>query len=100
MSDPSICTPCVIFAMARESKFFRKEFRPKQRFHGAPCWARFCGLSTQTTLVIHSGMGATAAKRAIHWILSKPLFNQKVYWPKVVVIAGFAGALIEELQVG
>jgi len=49
---------------------------------------------------MHSGMGATAAKRAINWVLSKPLVGQMVYQPKIVIMAGFAGALIEGLQVG
>ena len=35
--------PCVVFALGREAKAFRREFRAQQRFAGAPCWARFCG---------------------------------------------------------
>jgi adenosylhomocysteine nucleosidase len=100
MADRSIHTPCIIFALARESKFFRREFRPRQRFPGSPCWARFCGAPSHTTLVIHSGMGHIAAKRAINWVLSKPILGEGVYLPTVVIMAGFGGALIEGLRVG
>ena len=57
MTDLLVEDPCVVFALPRESMTFRREFRPQQRFPGAPCWAKFCGPAWLTVLVLHAGMG-------------------------------------------
>jgi adenosylhomocysteine nucleosidase len=100
MSGRTLTNPCVIFALARESMYFRQQLRPQRRFPGAPCWNRFCESSALSVLTVHSGLGAVAAKRAINWILSKPLLGSLVYQPKFVIMAGFGGALTEQLQIG
>src|SRR5947209_409183 len=100
MSDTSISNPCVLFALGRESQFFRQDHKPHRRFIGAPCWSSFCGSSPSPILVMHIGMGPQAAKVAIDWVLSKPKFENLVYQPKFVVMAGFAGALDESLRMG
>jgi adenosylhomocysteine nucleosidase len=100
MSGRTLTNPCVIFALARESMYFRQQSRPQRRFPGAPCWNRFCESSALSVLTVHSGMGAVAAERAVNWILSKPLLGSLVYQPKFVIMAGFGGALNEQLQVG
>jgi phosphorylase superfamily protein len=40
---PAITVPCVVFALRRESMYFRRAYPFRQRFSGAPCCARFCG---------------------------------------------------------
>jgi nucleoside phosphorylase len=92
--------PCILFALNRESQAFRREFAPQQRFPGAPCWARFCGPAWLTVFVMHGGIGAGRTEKALDWLLSKPVLGNVPYQPKVVLTAGFAGALRENLQVG
>jgi adenosylhomocysteine nucleosidase len=92
--------PCVVFALARESKAFRREFRPTQRFQGAPCSARFCGPAWLSVLVVETGVGRTATEQALDWLLGRPLVGNVPYRPKVVLSAGFCGGLQEGLHTG
>ncbi len=39
----AITIPCVVFALRRESMYFRRAYPFRQRFSGAPCQALFCG---------------------------------------------------------
>src|SRR5262249_14686385 len=64
--------PCVLFALARESAPFRREFRPNQRFPGAPCRARFCGPAWLPVLVVETGVGTANTERALDWLLGRP----------------------------
>jgi adenosylhomocysteine nucleosidase len=100
VNDLSFNDPCILFALARESAAFRREFRPQQRFPGAPCWARFCGPSWLTVLVVETGVGLAAAEKAGGWLLSGPEMGGVPYRPKLVLSAGFAGALDPTLAVG
>lgn len=100
MSESTSSNPCIMFALSRESMFFRRHFRPRQRFPGAPCYARFCRSFSHSVLVMHTGMGADAAKQAIDWALGKPTLGDKSYSPKFVIMAGFAGALDRALRIG
>lgn len=100
MSDLSFTDPCILFALRRESQAFRREFRPHQRFPGAPCWARFCGPAWLTVLVLETGLGPARMQAALDWLLGGPLLGNVPYHPKVVVSAGFSGALDESFRVG
>jgi nucleoside phosphorylase len=100
LSAISVTDPCVIFSMRRESRPFLREFRSQQRFPGAPCWARFCGPSWLSVLVLEAGVGAPAMERTLAWLLRAPTFNGVAYRPKVVLSTGFCGALCEGLRVG
>jgi adenosylhomocysteine nucleosidase len=100
MSELQIDDPCIVFALARESQPFRREFRPQQRFGGAPCWARFCGPPWLTVLVLHSGVGSAATTSVGEWLLGSPKLGDLPYRPKLVIAAGFAGALRDGLNVG
>jgi adenosylhomocysteine nucleosidase len=99
-SDIAINDPCVLFALRREALYFLREFRPHTRFRGAPCRAWFCGPAWLTVLVVETGVGATAAERALAWLLSEPLFGNVPYRPKLVLSAGFSGALQQGQRVG
>jgi adenosylhomocysteine nucleosidase len=92
--------PCIIFALARESQAFLREFRPHQRFPEAPCPAQFCGPAWLTVLVTEAGVGRARTERALDWLLSGPALGNVPYRPRVVLSAGFAGALSAELRVG
>lgn len=100
MADLTFDDPCVVFALRREAAPFYREFRPHQRFAGAPCRARFCGPAWLTVLVLETGVGAAAAETAVQWLLSKPLLGNVPYQPKLVLSAGFSGALRDDFQVG
>jgi adenosylhomocysteine nucleosidase len=92
--------PCVLFALRRESAPFLRLFPVQQRFGGAPCRARFCGPSWLTVLVVETGVGTDAASRALDWVLGSPRLDNVPYRPKVVLSAGFCGALKPGYGVG
>jgi adenosylhomocysteine nucleosidase len=92
--------PCILFALRRESAPFRREFRPRQAFPGSPCWARFCGPAWRSVLVVETGVGQAKVARVLDWLLTKPSFDGVPYEPRLIVFAGFAGALTDGLHVG
>src|SRR5947209_8309945 len=100
MSDLHFTDPCIVFALRRESVAFRREFRPHQRFPGAPCWARFCGPAWLTVLVLETGVGEPRTGKALEWLLGKPVLGGVPYQPKLVLSAGFSGSLREDQQIG
>ncbi len=100
MDELAITDPCVVFAMPRESQPFLREFRPHSTVSGAPCWARFCGPSWLSVLVLRCGIGRRRAESAMAWLAKAAMFGNVAIQPKLVLSAGFAGELAEELQVG
>ena len=92
--------PCVIFALRRESQPFRRKFRPQQHFPGAPCPACFCGPTWLTVLVLESGVGQERMRAGLEWLLARPVLGNVPYRPRLVLSAGFAGALREDCRVG
>lgn len=92
--------PCILFALRRERGPFCREFRPTLPVPAAPCWASFCGPAWLTTLVLETGVGPANVHRALDWLLAKPALNKVPYEPKLIIFAGFAGALTESLKVG
>lgn len=100
MTDLAFADPCVLFALGPEARPFLKEFPPQERFRGAPCWARFCGPSWLTVLVLRTGVGEKAARLAAEWLVGGPIHGNVPYRPKLVLSAGFSGALTEEFSTG
>ncbi len=100
MSDLAFDDPCVAFALHRESQPFLQEFRPNQRFPGAPCRAHFCGPAWLPVLVLETGVGLRRAEKALSWVLGRPGMGNVPYRPKVILSAGFSGALADERKVG
>lgn len=92
--------PCVVFALGRESMFFRRMFRFQERFRSAPCRAQFRGPLSQTILMVETGLGAAAMESALRWCLQGPRFGEAVYQPRFIVSAGFSGALEASQQIG
>lgn len=100
MTDLVFDDPCVLFALPREARGFLRDFRAQQHFPGAPCQARFRGPEWLTVLVLQTGIGARAMLPALEWLLARPILGKVPYRPKVVISAGFAGALRDEFHVG
>ncbi len=92
--------PCVLFALRRESLAFRRAFRPRRHWPQAPCWMSFCQSASLTVLAVETGVGSDRTRQALQWLLGQPRLGETRYRPRVVVSAGFAGALQEELVVG
>jgi adenosylhomocysteine nucleosidase len=99
-ADIAITDPCVVFALRRESMYFRRAHPYQQRFPGAPCRAQFRGSSSQTVLMLETGLGAAAMETALRWSLNAPRFGEVPYRPRFVLSAGFSGALQAEQHVG
>src|SRR5262249_52146883 len=76
------------------------EFPPQQPFPGAPCRARFCGPAWLTVLALETGMGEAATAAALEWVLANPTLENVPYRPKLVLSAGFCGALDDRFGVG
>jgi adenosylhomocysteine nucleosidase len=53
-----------------------------------------------SVLVLETGLGATRTERALRWVLDAPKLGTVPYRPKMILSAGFAGSLSEELHVG
>jgi len=87
-------TPCVLFAVRRESMFFRRDCPPLRRPRAAPCSAWIGVLAGQPLLVLETGMGRSAVEGACAWILAESIA------PRFIVYAGFGGALDDTLHVG
>ncbi len=100
MNEIAIDDPCLLFAVGREAAPFRRLFRPHQRFPGAPGRARFCGEAWLPVLVLETGVGRAMARRALEWLFQPPALGNVPYRPKLVIAAGFAGALQEGYRVG
>jgi hypothetical protein len=100
MSDLVFDDPCVLFPLQREARPFLVEFRPQERFRGAPCWSRFCGPSWLTVLVLVTGIGRERMEAALDWLFGAPAHGGVPYKPKLVLLAGFAGALQDDCRIG
>jgi adenosylhomocysteine nucleosidase len=94
---------CVLFALSREAMYFRATVEsavaralPISRvtlpLRNAPCPAWLGEWNGGQILVVVTGMGAAATKRALDQVL--PLA------PRRIISAGFCGALVPELAVG
>jgi adenosylhomocysteine nucleosidase len=92
--------PCILFALRRESAPFCRQFRPRHAFPGSPCWAHFCGPASRSILVVETGVGQANVARVLDWLLARPKFDGVPYEPRLIVFAGFAGALADGLHVG
>ena len=96
---PFVC-PCLVFALSRETMFFRRS-RPRRRtFPGAPIPAAFHGDGPQSLLLLETGVGAAAMEKALAWLLSGPPLDGVPYRPSLVLSAGFSGAVVAGLSVG
>jgi adenosylhomocysteine nucleosidase len=97
MNDPSKPTRgggwAFLFALQRESIYFRRLLQFTASIPDAPCNAGWYESPRGTVLVMETGVGARCARDAVQW-----LFNE--YEPQMVVACGFAGALSPTLQVG
>jgi adenosylhomocysteine nucleosidase len=53
-----------------------------------------------SVLVVQTGIGPACARRALEWVLSRPAFGGVAYRPRLIVSAGFSGALADGYRVG
>jgi adenosylhomocysteine nucleosidase len=79
----------ILFALEREAAPFLVRQQAIHRFADAPCRAELF----KSFLAVITGMGFDRARSAIDWLLDKRT-------PKLVIAAGFAGALEPSLGVG
>ncbi len=92
--------PCVVFALRRESMYFRRAYSFRKRFAGAPCRAEFRARAGESVLMLETGIGATAMETAVRWCLSEPRLGDVPYRPRSLLLLGFSGSLQSHLQVG
>jgi adenosylhomocysteine nucleosidase len=100
VSELAFSDPCVVFALAREAQAFRREFRPHQPLPGGPCRAEFCGPAWLSVLVVVTGVGEERMAAALEWLLHAPELDGVPYRPKVVLSAGYSGALQDSFRIG
>jgi adenosylhomocysteine nucleosidase len=51
-------------------------------------------------LALQTGVGQEAARRALDWLATAPKLEEVAYQPKLILCAGFGGALQNNLRVG
>src|SRR5579885_3138976 len=105
-----LSAPCLVFAMRRESMYFRRAYSVCQRFPGAPCCAQFRRKRCpepfsqkkvpDTFFLMETGIGARAMESALRWCLNEPRFDGVPYRPGLLISVGFSGALQPEQGVG
>ncbi|MGH7170041.1 MAG: hypothetical protein ACRELG_07185, partial [Gemmataceae bacterium] len=100
LGDIKSSAPCVVFALRRESMYFRRAYPYQQRFPDAPCRAQFRGSGARTVLMLETGIGMAAMETALRWCLSGPRFGDVLYRPRLLVSLGFSGALQPGQRVG
>jgi adenosylhomocysteine nucleosidase len=97
MSEPSKPTRGVgwafLFALRREAAPFTRRLRPVRTCDDAPCPAQLYATPRDQALVVETGIGADRAAAAARWAVES-------FAPRLVVMAGFAGALAPSLAVG
>jgi len=81
-----------LFALRRESTAFLRRLRFTQTLD-APCPAAMYQSHGGPAVVVETGLGAERAAAAIRWLLDN-------FEPRLVVVAGFSGALSPALRVG
>lgn len=104
----TLCSPCVVFALRRESMSFRRAYPLFQKpFPGAPCLAQFrqprgseLHRCIHTVMMLETGVGEAAMTTALSWALSRPRCDVWDYRPPFVISVGFSGALSPEQRVG
>jgi adenosylhomocysteine nucleosidase len=83
----------VLFALEREASPFLKSRKSMRSFADAPCRAALVESASGSLIVGVMGVGFDRARSAVHWLLQECT-------PRLVVVAGFAGALDSELKLG
>jgi adenosylhomocysteine nucleosidase len=84
---------CILFALRRESAPFLSRLQALSGIAEAPCSAGLFKAGRRRILVLETGIGAERARRAVAWLLDN-------FTPKLLIAAGFAGALSDTLRVG
>src|SRR5262249_36004727 len=83
----------ILFALRRESAPFVRRLRDRTSIARGVCPAWRGTIGSASVLVLETGVGATASKRALGW-----LHGQET--PALVIATGFSGALRDSLRVG
>jgi hypothetical protein len=99
-TEQAITVPYVVFALRRESMFFRRAFPHLRWFPGAPCRAQLCGPFAHPVLMLETGLGASAMAAALRWGLAEPRLGDQVFRPRFLLSVGFSGALRSAQHVG
>ncbi len=92
--------PCLVFALAREERPFRKHFSSRQALARHPGFHHLSGPACPAVTTLITGVGQQRMRQALGWLLSQPAIGGHVYRPRSILSAGFSGALREDLRVG
>jgi len=90
----------ILFALRQEARAFLRATAVHGKLPGAPFPIHWCGPKRAPMLVMETGVGRERMQRALDWVLGQPLVGDAPYIPKLVISAGFSGALREDLRVG
>jgi adenosylhomocysteine nucleosidase len=83
----------ILFALRRESAPFLRRRQTLTNPASAPCPTDLLAAGTDRALVVEMGIGFDRARAAIRWVLDH-------FEPRLVIIAGFSGALDPALKIG
>jgi adenosylhomocysteine nucleosidase len=74
--------------------YFRRAHQPLRRLRSAPCYVALAMRTREPFLLLETGVGRRAIETAFDWLLAA------VPRPRLLVYAGFAGALDPTLRIG
>jgi nucleoside phosphorylase len=100
LNNDFVTYPCVVFALAREAMYFYKRFRPRTRIQLRQCRACVVGSAERSLLSVETGIGRKAMALALSEVLAEPRIGEARYRPQCVILAGFSGALHDDLRPG
>jgi adenosylhomocysteine nucleosidase len=92
--------PCILFALARERRPFARRFHRDGILCRKPELWRFAAPGGRFACALLTGVGEQRMRSALQWLLDGPRLGGDVYRPRVVISAGFSGALDDDLRVG
>ncbi len=91
-------SPCVLFALDRESTPFRRLFLGQERLRKAPCRAWSCSKSGRSLWIVETGVGPAKTQGVLDWLIRAGSVSDGPLGP--LIMAGFAGSLQADVCVG
>lgn len=92
--------PCILFALERERRPFTRRFVSEKILFRRPDLRRVAALDGRGAYSLLTGVGDYRMRDALTWLLNGPRIDDEIYRPRLLISAGFSGALHDDLRVG
>lgn len=92
--------PCILFALPRERRPLRRRFATEAVLSRNPELRRLTAADGRAVCTMLTGVGDERMRDALAWLLNGPHVAGEIYRPRLLISAGFSGALHDDLRVG